>query len=183
MSESVPAIPTHFSVDSTIDSNPDSNPDFNPTSQVLADTVSTADTFPEKTSEISDQEISEQIEETTVSSYFDALNTGDFQAVAHLFAEEGVLCPPFESAVTGREAIVTYLEAEAKGLQLTPKQCTTQLLDDGNRQCKVIGKVQTPLFGVNVGWTFVLNPDAEILSVQVKLLAALEELLKLQSKS
>jgi len=148
-----------------------------------SDTLS--DTLSNSAAEIS-EDISEstgEITETTVLSYFEALNVENFQAVASLFSETGVLYPPFDSAVTGHEAIVTYLETEAKGLQLTPKRCVTQPLDDGNRQCKVIGQVQTPLFGVNVGWTFVLNSDAEILSVQVKLLAALEELLKLQPKS
>lgn len=164
---------------SSVDSNVDFNSDSNSSSQAIADTANTADVLPD----ILLEKKSGQTEETTVSSYFDALNAGDFQTVASLFAEEGALYPPFDGAVTGREAIVTYLEAEAKGLQLTPKQCITQLLDDGTHQCRVIGKVQTPLFGVSVGWTFVLNANAEILLVQVKLLAALEELLKLQSKS
>lgn len=121
--------------------------------------------------------------EQVISRYFETLNAAEFQATANLFAADGSLYPPFESAVTGREAIVTYLETEARGLQLSPQKHTIDRLEDDTVQCRVTGKVQTPLFGVNVGWTFVCNSACEILSVQVKLLAALEELLKLKPQS
>ena len=57
-------------------------------------------------------------------------------------------------------------------------------------EIKVMGKVQTSLFSVNVSWHFELDTQdldvqdqdalAKILTVRVKLLAALEELLSLQ---
>ncbi|WAL58940.1 ketosteroid isomerase family protein [Thermocoleostomius sinensis] len=116
-----------------------------------------------------------------VSRYFDLLNTGDFQATAALFAEEGVLDPPFDSPVVGQKAIVQYLETEAKGLQLFPNRYRREAQEDGTEEYQVGGRVQTPLFSINIGWKFVLNSAAEILLVKVKLLASLEELLKLKS--
>jgi hypothetical protein len=116
-----------------------------------------------------------------IACYFEQLNAGEFQAAAALFAADGVLYPPFDSAVMGPEAIEHYLHTEAKGLQLFPSHCRRKPLADGAIEYHVGGKVQTALFGVNVGWTFVLNAAAEILSVRVKLLASLEELLKLKS--
>lgn len=127
--------------------------------------------------------ISPEISQEIISRYFESLSAEDFLATAHLFAAEGTLYPPFESAVTGREAIVAYLETEAKGLRLSPLSYAADRLEDGHIQYQVMGKVQTPLFGVNVGWIFVLNAAAEIVSVQIKLLAALEELLKLKPES
>ena len=145
-------------------------------SDLSSSDVISSDMTPEDMAKVTSEEAT--LAKATVSQYFDALNAEDFQATANLFAEEGTLYPPFESAIVGREAIVQYLETEAKGLQLSPIEYTTERLDDGNVQYKVTGKVQTPLFGVNVGWTFVLDSAAKILSAQVKLLAALEELLK-----
>jgi hypothetical protein len=127
---------------------------------------------------------------TILLHYFDTLNAEDFQTTAQLFAEDGVLYPPFESAVVGREAIARYLQTEARGLQLTPVKYVTEPVEkDNGHNCsdtstlkyRVIGSVQTPLFGVNVSWTIVVN-ETEILTVRVKLLAALEELLKLKSE-
>jgi hypothetical protein len=141
----------------------------------VVDTVDAAETF--GNFDDSDTSTSKAI----VSRYFDLLNAGDFQAVAALFADDGVLNPPFDSPVVGREAIVQYLETEAKGLQVFPTQYRRERLEDGLEEYHVGGKVQTSLFGVNVGWKFVLNSAADILSVKVKLLASLEELLKLKS--
>lgn len=124
-----------------------------------------------------------EIVQETVACYFETLSAEDFQTTANLFAEGGILYPPFESAVIGREAIVTYLETEAKGLKLLPLNYITEPLEEGNVQCKVQGKVQTPLFSVNVAWHFILNSAFEMTSVQIKLLAALEELLRLKPKS
>jgi hypothetical protein len=67
-------------------------------------------------------------------------------------------------------------------------------------QYQVVGKVETPLFDVNVGWNFELNSNSEINSVKihpsakpcygvgllagrVKLLAKLEELLKFNNST
>jgi hypothetical protein len=116
----------------------------------------------------------------TIEQYFALLNRGQFDAVAALFAPEGVLHPPFEAGVVGPDAIATYLKAEANGMQLQPKRMIREKLPDGGVQFQVNGKVQTSLFGVNVAWYFVINARNEILSVGVKLLAALEELLSLK---
>lgn len=118
-----------------------------------------------------------------VSRYFETLSAEDFSATASLFSQDGTLYPPFDSAVTGREAIVAYLESEARGLQPAPLHYETEQLEPDSVQCKVTGKVQTPLFSVNVRWTFVLNAAAEIISARIKLLAGLEELLKLKPEA
>lgn len=120
------------------------------------------------------------IAEGLIQRYFDSLNAADYEVTASLFAERGVLHPPFEEGVMGPEAIATYLQAEAKGMRLLPREGVAQPLDDGNTQVKVTGKVQTPLFGVNVSWIFLLSPEPAILSVQVRLLASPQELLKLR---
>lgn len=120
------------------------------------------------------------ITEPTILRYFDTLNSGDFRATAQLFAATGQLYPPFEEAIVGPEAIATYLETEARGMKLVPREGISQVVEQGMTEVKVTGKVQTPLFGVNVSWYFLLNEQGEILSVGVKLLAALEELLHLK---
>jgi hypothetical protein len=116
----------------------------------------------------------------TIEQYFVLLNAGQFDEVAALFATEGVLYPPFDDGLVGPEAIAVYLKAEAKGMQLQPRRMIYESLPTGEVQFQVNGKVQTPLFGVNVTWYFVINARNEILSVGVKLLAALEELLHLK---
>ena len=120
------------------------------------------------------------ITEPTIAHYFETFNAADFEATANLFAPDGELHAPFESPIAGQEAIVAYLEQEAKGMRLEPRQFVSQILETGETEVKVSGKVQTPLFGVNVTWTFVLNERSEIVMAGVKLLAALEDLLKLK---
>lgn len=116
----------------------------------------------------------------TVEQYFALLNAGRFDGAAALFAPEGILYPPFDAGIVGPGAIADYLKAEAKGMQLQPRRVICESLPTGEMQFQVNGKVQTPLFGVNVAWYFVVNSRNEILSVGVKLLAALEELLHLK---
>jgi hypothetical protein len=116
----------------------------------------------------------------TVLAYFDCFNAADFAATANLFAVDGQLLPPFESPIEGREAIAAYLATEAKGMKAMPQEASEQLLPSGETQVQVVGQVQTPLFSVNVGWQFVLNSDSKIVSVQIKLLAALRDLLHLK---
>lgn len=125
--------------------------------------------------------------EPVISRYFETLNAGDFQSTAALFAIDGKLYPPMENAIVGREAIEAYLSAEAKGMQLIPlERSITQETDqtrcqaEGQSEYQVAGKVQTPFFSVNVAWKFILNDRAKIVSVKVKLLAALEELINLK---
>ncbi|HEY9846284.1 MAG TPA: ketosteroid isomerase family protein [Candidatus Caenarcaniphilales bacterium] len=125
------------------------------------------------------QEI-EGINEATVLSYFATLNTGAFAQTAALFAAEGVLNPPFESAIVGPAAIATYLEQEAAGLKLQPTQGVVHPLAEDKREIQVSGKVQTSVVLVNVAWTFVLNSQSQIVSARIKLLASPQELLNLR---
>ena len=121
--------------------------------------------------------------DTVVHRYFETFNCGDFEATANLFAADGVLYAPFEDPIVGTDAIALYLEAEAKGMQLEPQQAVIETLEDGKREIYVTGKVQTPLFGVKVGWRFILNSEVEIVAVTVKLLASTQELLNLRSST
>ncbi len=120
------------------------------------------------------------ISEPVVLRYFETLNAGDFAVTASLFALEGALHPPFEAPVVGRQAIAAYLRAEAEGMTLYPSQGIVETLEDNQIRVEIQGKVKTLVFGVNVAWQFILTPDREILHVQVKLLASLQELLKLR---
>lgn len=122
----------------------------------------------------------EGITEPVVLRYFETMNAGDYQATAALFADTGAMKPPFEEPLAGPEAIATYLETEAKGMQLAPREGIAEMLDDTQTQIQVTGKVQTPLFGVNVTWIFVLSPEQKILFARIKLLASPQELLKLR---
>ena len=122
------------------------------------------------------------ITKPTVLRYFETLNAGDFEATANLFAEDGVLHAPFEEPIIGSSSIATYLKTEARGMQLEPQQGVSQILEDGNVEVQVSGRVQTSAFGINVAWLFLLNPDQKLLSVTVKLLASPQELLNLRSQ-
>jgi hypothetical protein len=123
------------------------------------------------------------ITKPTVLRYFETLNAGDFEATANLFAEDGVLHAPFEEPIIGRMSIATYLKTEARGMQLEPQQGVSQILEDGNVEVQVSGRVQTSAFGINVAWLFLLNSDQKLLSVTVKLLASPQELLNLRSQT
>jgi len=123
------------------------------------------------------------ITKPTVLRYFETLNAGDFEATANLFAEDGVLHAPFEEPIIGRISIATYLKTEARGMQLEPQQGVSQILEEGNVEVQVSGRVQTSAFGINVAWLFLLNSDQKILSVTVKLLASPQELLNLRSQT
>ena len=112
-----------------------------------------------------------------IAAYFDALNRDDFQASAELFAAEGQLLPPFESAIVGREAVAAYLQAEAKGMRAVIQTLEAELLPSGAVSLRAIGQVQAPLFAVNVSWQFIVNSASEIVSVKIKLLAALKDLI------
>lgn len=122
----------------------------------------------------------EGITQSVVLRYFETMNAGEYDATAGLFAETGAMQPPFENLIVGREAIASYLKAEAKGMQLSPKKGISEALDDDQTQIQVSGKVQTPVFGVNVSWIFVLSPEQEILFTKIKLLASPQELLGLR---
>lgn len=117
-----------------------------------------------------------------VQQYFETFNAGDFEATANLFAGDGVLHAPFEEPIIGKSSIASYLKTEARGMQLAPQQSVSKILEDGTVEIQVSGRVQTPAFGINVGWVFLLNFQQEILSVTVKLLASPQELLTLRPK-
>ncbi len=120
------------------------------------------------------------VTESVVFQYFETLNAADFIATSNLFAEDGGLHPPLDEVIVGREAIVQYLLQEAKGMKVQPRQGVEEPLEDGCRRIQVTGKVQMPLFGVNVSWVFIVSPAGKILLAQVKLLASPQELLKLR---
>lgn len=129
----------------------------------------------------SDQASSQSIDHPVITQYFESLNAGAFEATGQLFAADGALQPPFEEPIVGPAAIAAYLEAEAQGFILQPQQATTELREDGCTELQVVGRVQTPMFSVNVAWLFILNPDQEILLIKIKLLASLQELVKFRS--
>ena len=126
----------------------------------------------------------EGITEPVVQRYFETFNAGDFEATAALFAPDGQMNPPFEEPQVGPAAIAAYLEAHAKGMQLNPRQGIAEPLENNQTQIQVSGKVQTPWFGVNVSWIFILNQEGEMISATIKLLASPQELLDMrQSQS
>ncbi len=119
------------------------------------------------------------IDEPTVSQYFTTLNDGCFAQTAALFLKSGTLKPPFDKVIQGREAIAAYLAKEARGMKFCPEQGRFEANRKGQIQISVQGKVDTSFFAINVSWLFQLTDAKEILSVEVKLLAALNELLQI----
>ncbi len=122
----------------------------------------------------------EGIAEPTILRYFQTLNAGEFEACAALFAAHGVMYPPFETGIEGSEAIVAYLQQEAQGMKLEPREGITKSLENDDLEVQVAGKVQTSWCGVNVSWLFVLNQQREIFSAKIKLLASPQELINLR---
>jgi Nuclear transport factor 2 (NTF2) domain len=120
------------------------------------------------------------IGESTISKYFLRLNSSDYAEVSKLFSSQGYLYPPFGKSVCGKEEITQYLNAEATGMIAEPESVTASAEENGNLSYQVKGKVKTSFFTVNVSWTIVLNPEKEILSVKVKLLNELQDLLALK---
>jgi hypothetical protein len=120
------------------------------------------------------------ITKLVILSYFNTINQEQFTKTATLFTENGVLIAPFESPLEGRDAIASYLAKEAKGMKLDPIKGESESLEDGLELIKITGKVQTPLFSVNVSWEFILNLSQKIEAVKIKLLASPQELLKLR---
>ncbi|MBD2432841.1 MULTISPECIES: nuclear transport factor 2 family protein [Fischerella] len=124
----------------------------------------------------------EGITEPTILCYFQSLNAGDFDATANLFADDGVMHPPFESGIVGPEAIANYLKKEAVDIKVYPREGISETLEEGVIQFQVTGKAQTSWCGVNVLWQFVLNQQREILYTKIKLLASPQELLKMRKQ-
>jgi hypothetical protein len=122
----------------------------------------------------------EGITEPFILRYFTTLNAGDFTATAGLFTEDGVMYPPLESVVVGREAILTYLNREAQDIKAEPNQGITENLADHYIKIQVTGKAHTSWCSVNVLWLFILNPQREIIEAKIKLLASPQDLLSLR---
>lgn len=119
----------------------------------------------------------EGVNEPTIFRYFQTINAGEFHQTGALFAEDGVMYPPFEEAIIGTEEIANYLYTEAQGIKVYPRQGIIGSTESGDSRFQVTGKVETPLFGVNVLWVFTLSKEREILRAQIKLLASPKELL------
>ncbi|TVP64922.1 MAG: nuclear transport factor 2 family protein [Nodularia sp. (in: Bacteria)] len=122
----------------------------------------------------------EGILEPIILSYFETLNAGEFPATATLFADDGVMYPPFESGIVGREAIALYLQQEAENIKACPRQGIVETLENDQIQFQVTGKAQTSWCGVNVTWFFILNRQRQIITAKIKLLASPQELLTLR---
>jgi len=122
----------------------------------------------------------EGIKQVSILRYFETLNAGEFQATAGLFAEDGVMHPPFESGIVGPDAIATYLQQEAQDLKAYPQQGIAETLANNQIQVQVTGKAETSWCGVNVMWLFILNQKHQIIDAKIKLLASPQELLALR---
>jgi hypothetical protein len=120
-------------------------------------------------------------QEPVIQDYFAKLNQGNFTGVSQLFAERGSLDAPFQSRICGREAIDDYLQVEARKMTAIPQHGAIEWQPDGSSKHQLIGQVRMAVFTVNVGWTIELNADKEITSVSIKLLAELQELLRMRS--
>lgn len=120
------------------------------------------------------------VSEATIQQYFESLNGSYYEKTVSLFAENGVMHPPFESGIVGKDAILSYLNKEAIDIKAYPREGTSEISEDNITQIEVAGKVQTPWFGVNVSWLFILNENQQILDVKIKLLASPQELLSLR---
>lgn len=120
------------------------------------------------------------VTETTILNYFTTLNAGEFKQTAALFAEDGLMYPPFESAIIGQDAIATYLDKEAQDIRAYPQQGISENLADHHTQIQVTGKAETSWCGVNVLWLFILNRNKQIIEAKIKLLASPQDLLCLR---
>ena len=116
----------------------------------------------------------------SIVAYFNSLNSGDFAATAALFTDNACLHPPFDLPLSGRDAIATYLEQEARGMIFCPESGTMLIKDNDISQYHIQGKVKTNYFTINVSWLMQLTSADRICLVEVKLLAPLSELLKIK---
>ncbi len=117
------------------------------------------------------------IHEPVIYEYFARLNNGEFIATSELFTEQGCLNPPFDKQLQGRDAIAQYLEEQAKGIIFSPEYGEILISDSNHTQYQIQGKVELNWFTVNISWSIDLNDTKEIILVDVKLLASLDDLL------
>ena len=129
----------------------------------------------------SESMVIEGISAPAITNYFLTINQEEFSETASLFAEDGEMLAPFEKPIVGKEKITSYLEKEATGMKLLPMQGICETEDDTER-FKVLGKVRTSMFSVNVAWYFTLNAQGQLTSARIKLLASPQELLNLQNQ-
>ena len=122
----------------------------------------------------------EDIQSQVIHNYFLTLNENDFEEFAALFSPDGVLFPPFESAIAGRDAICQYLQTTGIEVKAFPQSGTVQPEENGIMVYQISGNVQTSYFKVNVIWIIELNPKEQIVSAKIKLLATLQDLLHLK---
>lgn len=115
------------------------------------------------------------ISHPTILQYFETINAGAFDVTSELFAIDGAMQPPFEKPIVGRDAIAAYLKQEAPGLVAMPQAGTTT-----DQDYQITGRVQMPMFGVNVTWYFTLDQDDQFTFVRIKLNASPQELVKLR---
>ncbi|MFW9259205.1 nuclear transport factor 2 [Nostoc sp. KVJ20] len=120
------------------------------------------------------------ITETSILSYFETLNAGEFEATAALFAVDGVMRPPFESDIVGKDAIAAYLKEEGQNIKAYPNTGIAETLENGDIQIQITGKAKTSWCSVNVLWLFILNQQQQIFYTRIKLLASPQELLSLR---
>ncbi len=122
----------------------------------------------------------EGVSHSTILRYFETLNAGEFAATSQLFAIEGVMKPPFETPIVGRDAIAAYLKKEAPGLIAMPRSGISQKLSQNCTEFQITGTVQMLMLGVNVTWYFNLDAFGDLTFTQIKLNASPQELLKLR---
>lgn len=108
-----------------------------------------------------------------ITSYFAALNGGDYATAAACFAPTGQLIPPFEQAITGPTAIARYLHKESPGMIFTVEEMQAQ----GESHYYLRGKARSSWFNLSVAWEINLNGEGAIAQLQIHLLAKPEELL------
>ncbi|MEM1369845.1 MAG: orange carotenoid protein N-terminal domain-containing protein [Cyanobacteria bacterium P01_H01_bin.15] len=123
------------------------------------------------------------VSDQTILNYMDNLNANDFDALIELFTEDGALQPPFRKPIVGKSNVLRFFREECQNLKLMPEQGVIEPAEDGFKQIKVTGTVQTPWFGAGVGmniaWRFLLDPSGKIFFLAVDLLASPKELLNL----
>lgn len=112
-----------------------------------------------------------------VQDYFLYLNGGQLEQIAPLFREDGILHSPLDGQIQGREAIMAYFRAHSQGII-----CYPETVIDSNEPLVILGKVHYVAFLVKVEWTFCLNQN-QIQYLRVRLLASLQELLKVKQAS
>lgn len=125
----------------------------------------------------------EGVTNQTVLNYMNLLNANDFDELIKLFVDDGALQPPFKRPIVGKDAVLKFFREECPNLKLAPERGIEEPAEDGFRQIKVTGKVQTPWFGAAVGmnmsWRFLINSENRIFFVAIDLLASPKELLNL----